>query len=132
MLPWPVVVGMVGHALRWAALTALGLGAATGALVACVAVALILTPISRRTHMPFAAIGFASVVSMIPGVYLFRMASGLLQIAGSSQTTLEMLSATATDGLVAATVILAMSFGLIVPKMTIDYFSDRVARLKAP
>src|SRR5580704_5882 len=74
----------------------------------------------------------ASVVSMIPGVYLFRMASGLLQIAGGSPTTLEMLSATAGDGLIAAIIILAMSFGLIVPKMAIDYFGDRVARLKAP
>jgi hypothetical protein len=64
------------------------------------------------------------VVSMIPGVYLFRMASGLLQIAGGSPTTLEMLSATAADGVIAAMIILAMSFGLIVPKMVIDYFRD--------
>ena len=49
-----------------------------------------------------------------------------------SPTTLEMLSATAGDGLIAAIIILAMSFGLIVPKMAIDYFGDRVARLKGP
>ena len=128
MLPWPVATGMFAHALRWAAIAQFGFGVPMGALVACVAVALILTPVSRRTHMPFAAIGFASVVSLIPGVYLFRMASGLLQMAGGGEGSLELFNATIADGLVAAITILAMSFGLIVPKMAIDYFSDRSAR----
>ncbi len=127
MLPAPVAVGMFAHALRWATLAKLGLGVASGALVACVAVALMLTPVSRRTHMPFAAIGFASVVSMMPGVYLFRMTSGVLQIANGSQTTLALLSATTADGMTAATIILAMSFGLIVPKLVIDHFANRLA-----
>jgi uncharacterized membrane protein YjjP (DUF1212 family) len=131
MFPWPIMIGMFAHALRWAAIELLGSGAATGALIACVAVALILTPVSRRTHMPFAAIGFASVVSMIPGVYLFRMASGILQIAGSASTS-DVLDATVADGIGAAIIILAMSFGLIVPKLAIDYFSDRAAPRTAP
>jgi uncharacterized membrane protein YjjP (DUF1212 family) len=130
MLPWPVAVGMFGHALRWTAVTQFGFSVAIGALVACVAVALILTPVSRRTRIPFAAIGFASVVSMMPGVYLFRMASGALQIGNGSQTTLELLSTTTADGLTAAIIILAMSFGLVVPKVTIDYFSDRFTESK--
>ena len=48
------------------------------------------------------------------------MASGVLQLADRSHTTFELLSATVADGLTAGTIIMAMSFGLLVPKLAID------------
>jgi uncharacterized membrane protein YjjP (DUF1212 family) len=121
MLGWPVAIGMLAHALRWGALKA-GAGVATGALVACLSVGLILTPIARRWRMPFAAIGFASVVSMMPGVFLFRMASGLVQLANNSNANFGLLRATIADAMTAITIILAMSFGVVAPKMIIERF----------
>ena len=129
MLGWPVAIGMLAHSLRWLTIS-LGGGAATGALVPCLVVGLILTPVAHRWRMPFAAIGFASVVSMMPGVFLFRMTSGLLQLADNSNTTLSLLGATIADGVTAVNIILAMSFGVVVPKIIIDHFTGEASRSK--
>ena len=128
MLPWPIAVGAVAHALRWLALTAFGVSAPLGAFVACLFVGVIIAPVSRRWHMPFAAIGFASVVSMMPGVFMFRMASGLVQLTNSSQRTWELTGATLANGSTAILIILAMSFGLIVPMLIIEYVSEKVTK----
>ena len=127
MLGWPVAIGMIAHALRWWTLS-LGGGATTGAFVACLVVGLVLTPVAHRRHMPFAAIGFASVVSMIPGVFLFRMSSGLLELANSANASWQLLGATVADGMIAFTIVLAMTFGVIVPKLVIDHLTNSAAQ----
>jgi uncharacterized membrane protein YjjP (DUF1212 family) len=118
-LAWPVGIGMLAHGLRWWSLSR-AFGPATGAAVASLAVGLLLTPVARRWHMPFAAIGFASVVSLMPGVLVFRMTSGLVELASTGNTTLELIRSIIADGVTATTIILAMTCGLVAAKVTVD------------
>jgi ABC-type enterochelin transport system permease subunit len=42
-----------------------------------------------------------------------------------------LIGATIADGMVAVTITLAMSLGLIVPKLIIDYFGDKLVRARS-
>jgi uncharacterized membrane protein YjjP (DUF1212 family) len=127
MLPLPVLIGMLAHASRWLVIVPGGGSIETGALVACFLVGAIVTPVADRLRMPFAAFAFASVVSLIPGVYIFRMASGLLNlIAPGHAPSPDLLLGTMVDGATALLIIIAMAFGLIVPKLVIEFIFPKL------
>jgi uncharacterized membrane protein YjjP (DUF1212 family) len=126
MLPVPIVIGMAAHAFRWAMISFGGVSAEAGALAACLLVGTVVTPISDRLRLPFAGIAFASVVSLIPGVYLFRMAGGLVGlVAAGASAPPDLIAGIISDGFSAFLIILAMAFGLICPKMLIEDFWHR-------
>jgi uncharacterized membrane protein YjjB (DUF3815 family) len=123
---------MLAHASRWAAISLAGASVQAGAFVACLIVGILTTPIADRLRLPFAAFAFASVVSLIPGVYLFRMAAGLVDLVTSGENVpTSALSNTVADGTTAMLILLAMAFGLILPKMCIEYFYPDLAGLDA-
>ena len=133
MLPIPIVIGMLAHASRWEAISVAGASAETGALIACLVVGVIITPIADRLQLPFAGVAFASVVSLIPGVFLFRMAGGMVEFATlGTQASQQLLLQVFADVTTAVLIILAMSFGLIIPKMCIQYFTRSLFNPRRP
>lgn len=122
-LLFPVLVGMIAHALRTASIIDLGFDISTGAIVGCIFVGLAMTPLARWQRLPFSALAFASVVSMMPGIFFFRVASGLVQIAhlGGAKAA-HLVPETIGDAMTAFMIVMAMTVGLIVPKTMIDHF----------
>src|SRR6266851_5145263 len=116
-LPIPIGVGMVAHALRWLVLS-MGANACAAAFLACFFVGLVITPLANRMRLPFAAMAFPAVVSMIPGIFLFRMAAGLVQLAGlGTSAPSSLTSVILGQGSTAFLILVAMGFGLIAPKL---------------
>lgn len=116
-LPLPILVGMVAHAVHWLALS-MGAGLYAAAFLSCLFVGLVITPLANRLRLPFAAMAFAGVVALIPGVFLFRMTAGLVQMAmlGASAPS-SLTSVVLADGSIAIVILVAMGFGLIAPKL---------------
>jgi uncharacterized membrane protein YjjP (DUF1212 family) len=124
-LPIPIVIGMVAHAARWIVLQQGG-SLQTGAFIACLLAGLAVTPLADRVRMPFAAFAFASVVSLIPGVLLFQVASDLLALLHPDATMdVELLLTAVRDTTTAFVIVLAMTLGLAIPRMGLGWVSIR-------
>src|SRR6202008_573761 len=100
MIGWPVAAGMVAHAAHWWSITVWHASLAAAALVSCLIVGTALAPIAYLLRIPFTAIGFAAVVALVPGMYVFRTLAGLVQLTGNASPPL--VTATASNGAVAA------------------------------
>jgi uncharacterized membrane protein YjjP (DUF1212 family) len=121
LLPVPIAAGMLAHAARWALISLAGAHVATGALIACFLAGIIITPVADRLHLPFAALGFSAVVSMMPGLFLFRAAGALVStVSIGDNAPLALLESTVTNGTTAFLIIFAMTFGLILPRLLFE------------
>jgi uncharacterized membrane protein YjjP (DUF1212 family) len=121
LLAFPIAVGMLAHAARWALISVAGGGAPTGALVACMLVSILATPVVDRLHLPFAAVAFSAVVSLMPGFFLFNAATGLVELVSIGPSApAALLTSIAANGATAFLIIMAMTFGLILPRMLFE------------
>jgi len=118
MLPFPIAVGMLAHAARWALISLAGANVAAGALVACLLAGVIVAPVVDRLRLPFAAVAFSAVVSMMPGFFLFHAASALSSLVLLAPgPSAELVTNGVANGATAFMIVLAMTFGLILPRM---------------
>jgi uncharacterized membrane protein YjjB (DUF3815 family) len=120
-LPVTALVGMTAHVARWLALSH-GASLHGGAFLASLLVGAIMTPVANRWRLPFPGVAFAAVVSLIPGVFLFRIAAGLLQLTQQGADHPALASAIAADGATAGLILVALGFGLVLPSLCAGLF----------
>lgn len=122
MIGWPVAAGMLAHAAHWYTLE-LGANLAVAAFVACLLVGALLVPVSHRMRIPFAGIGFAAVVALVPGVFVFRTLAGFVEFAGHPSA--QLLGSSAADLIIATVVVAGMALGLALP---MHVYADHLAK----
>lgn len=110
---WPIAVGALAHGVHWYAVVVCRVDVGAAAMGTCLLIGIVLGPVSRRYRIPFTAIGFASVVSLVPGAYVFRALGGVLQLHGGFSETV--LASTLADATTAVLVTGGMSLGLAIP-----------------
>ena len=124
LLTFPIAVGMLAHAARWALIYLAGGSAPMGALAACMLVSILTAPVVDRLHLPFAAVAFSAVVSLMPGFFLFNAATGLVELVSiGPDAPAALLTGIVASGTTAFLIIIAMAFGLILPRMLYERLS---------
>ena len=126
LLPVPVLVGMLAHGVHWAAIVVAGASPAMASMLSCLLVGAIISPVADRLRLPFAGLAFASVVSLIPGVFLFRMAGGLVELLQPGAVArADLVGTVMVDAANAFLIMAAITVGLILPRMVNEWISAR-------
>lgn len=124
-LVFPLFAGMAAHFIRWEVMSLYNVNVVMAACLACFVAGILTAPVAKKYNLPFAGIGFASVVSLIPGVFLFRMSSALVQIEENRTSSIvSLLGITLSDGVEALLIIAAMAFGFVVARRFINAFGN--------
>jgi uncharacterized membrane protein YjjB (DUF3815 family) len=98
----------------------------TGVFIASLVAGVMASLLASKTQLPFAALAFSSVVAMIPGSYLFRMADylfNLYQLGVDAPSQVSFLAL--NQGVTALMIVLAISLGVVFPKLCVDHFLDK-------
>jgi hypothetical protein len=78
-----------------------------------------------RLHLPFAAVAFSAVVSLMPGFFLFNTATGLVELVSIGPgAPAALLTGIVANGTTAFLIIMAMAFGLILPRLLYERLSS--------
>ena len=117
LIVWPAALGLVGHAVHWVMVARAHAAPATAAIIASLLVGIATVPVARRHSLPFACIAFAAVVSMLPGVYIFPAAAGMLTISQTgARADSSILTGVFANASTSILVIAALTLGLSAPK----------------
>jgi uncharacterized membrane protein YjjP (DUF1212 family) len=113
-IPLAVLGGMAGHGLRFVALEA-GWHLESATLLGGLAVGVVSAWMARSKRTPVAVIAFAGVVTMMPGLQMYRALGGALQLARQGDAAeLPTVAGTLGNALQACFVVGALTIGLVV------------------
>ena len=89
-------------------------------------VSVLVSPIVDRLHLPFAALAFSAVVSLMPGFFLFNAATGLVELVSIGPSApVALLTSIVANGTTAFLIVMAMTFGLILPRLLFERLCPR-------
>jgi uncharacterized membrane protein YjjB (DUF3815 family) len=117
LIVWPAFFGALLHAVHWVALNFAHLNPVLAAAIGTCVVGTVTVPFCSYLRLPFAAVGFAAAVSLVPGIVLMRMTGGFVEIQlEGARASAALMGATLSDFAAAVGLVLAVTLGLIIPR----------------
>jgi hypothetical protein len=121
LLAFPIAAGMLLHAARWALISVAGGSAPTGTLVACMLVRIPRDAGRRSSASALRGYLLLRRCLIDAGLFPLNAATGLVELVLIRPIApAALLTSIATSGTTAFLIIMAMTFGLILPRMLFE------------